>query len=172
MKQILVFGVMLFFHGCLNSQSVPFESYKTFEVPTELLEGKIDLIDSTQIELKDFSAGPLLLVFASETCSICREETIAFKAEFEKFENLKVITLIVGSIKEDAEDWSSADNWEDESAVPWSVGFEFEPHLFSKYCPNSSAPCSLLQLPKQGVVLKRIGKLEPAEVLEVLSEQN
>ncbi len=139
-----------------------------------VISGVVALTDGSTIDLAESDTDPLLVIFAQETCDVCRAETVEFKASFDEVsaKNLRIITVLVGSILEDAADWKSASNWEDGAEVPWNVGYESSPQLFTQLCPNSGTPCSLLQLPGKGVILKHSGLLHPDEVINLIESEN
>lgn len=173
MKAIKSLFLVLFTTSCLASNLSP-KKVETSFTPAEI-SGVVSITDGSTISLDEIDAQPLLLIFAQETCEVCREETLGFKAAFDEAtsKNLRIVTVLVGSIREDAVDWKSADNWEDGVEVPWSVGFEIQPQLFAQLCPNSGTPCSLLQLPGKGVILKHSGLLHAQEVFHLIeSEKN
>lgn len=157
--------------SCLASNISPLEQGISAS-PAEL-SGQVTSTEGLVIDLGQERNHPFLLVFAQETCEVCREETIEFKADYQRMldKNVEIVTVLVGSLEEDALAWKSADNWDDQNEVPWSVGFELRPTLFSALCPNSGTPCSLLQLPGKGVVLKRSGLLHPEEVLQIIDNE-
>lgn len=170
MKVIKILS-LLTLSSCLATKLEPIKKGTT-TIPSALT-GEVVTTGGGTVDLSEETLNPRLLIFAQETCEVCREETIAFKASYAEVQakNLEIITVLVGSLKEDALAWKSADNWEDSSEVPWIVGYELQPLLFSELCPNSGTPCSLLQLPNKGVVLKRSGILHPEEVIEIIENE-
>lgn len=107
----------------------------------------------------DLSGGqdPIVLIFASDTCAICREEAqelvAYFNARGRPPTNTRFFSILVGAIREDAE------IWQQELAVSWPVGFQEGDSTFRAFCPRGQTPCVVTSNPRTGFLRSRSGKV-------------
>ena len=118
----------------------------------------------TDINLNEIKDKPIVLVFATETCSTCIEEAELFRDGLKdpklSPDKVHLVTVITGSFEEDAIEWQRR------LKVPWTVAYIFDTDAFKFYCGGKTTPCTLVQTPDEGIIYKHIGlstrdKLEP-----------
>ncbi|MCO5142848.1 MAG: peroxiredoxin family protein [Oligoflexia bacterium] len=133
------------------------EKEKNKKIDGEILQtpltGTFQNIDGGEIDLSSTDGKSQILIFASETCAVCRHEAqnlVSHIAALGTPTNIKIYTLLVGSYLEDALDWR------EDLAVTWPVGVELGDTLFRKYCPEAQTPC---------VLIKNINSSQPAKIV-------
>ncbi len=146
----LVFSVCVFaLTGC--GLSLPKEEVAPPAPSRDLGQGSITgiftALDGSRVDLSGDSSSIQVLMFVSETCAVCREETEALVHDRGSRgipTNARFYSVLVGSIAEDAEDWKSS------LGVNWTVGLDPGDSLFRAYCPDLQTPCTILRNPENG----------------------
>lgn len=124
---------------------------------------QFDNLEGGVVDLSS-SVTPIVLFFASDTCTSCTAETrqlvnlFAQKGSVPK--NVSFYTLLIGATRTDALDWREALH------VPWTVGTNTGDHLFRQFCPELKTPCVLTHIPVTGVTTKFVGASSPEELQE------
>jgi|GEM_PF-3755920 len=119
------------------------------------LEGRFTSLGGAAIDLAADSGKIQVLMFVSETCSVCREETeglVSDRAARGVPVNAAFYSVLVGSIAEDAEDWRQS------LGVDWTVGLDPGDALFRSYCSGQLTPCTLLRNPAEGILTALTGR--------------
>ena len=124
----------------------------------DVLSGVFTLIDGTTVDLEKQTL-PVVLIFASDTCITCAEETDVLVALFKEKgshpTNVRMYTVMVGAILEDAEFWKEM------FEVTWDVGLDPGDKLFRQYCPEGKTPCTLAYTPTTKSLVKFVGESSP-----------
>ncbi len=119
------------------------------------IEGRFTSLDGGTIDLSAESGRIQVLMFVSETCSVCREETqtlVSDRAARGVPVNAAFYSVVVGSVAEDADDWRR------DLGVNWTVGLDSGDALFRSYCPGLQTPCTLLRNPVEGTLSALTGR--------------
>lgn len=119
------------------------------------IEGRFSSLDGGEVELATDATKIQVLMFVSETCSVCREETetlVKDRASRGVPTNAAFYSIVVGSIAEDASDWRRG------LGVSWTVGLDPGDALFRRYCPGLQTPCTILRNPTQGTLTALTGR--------------
>ena len=138
------------------------------------LQVKVQTASGTDLSLGAYSDLPLVLVFAQDTCVVCHGETdailSALKTPTRGPTAIHLVTVLVGADQGIASDWKNGvDNpWTAGASIPWEVAYQADDSLFRSLCPTQKVPCSVIQLPDQGVVFQKTGAAEP-EVLKAVT---
>lgn len=123
------------------------------------LSGSIRTINDETINLGTVSTVPRILIFAQETCSVCAAETKKIRNyTSQKTLNVEIYTVLVGSTREDAQDWQNFHQ------PTWKLAYEPTPDLFLKYCYPAQVPCVVAETPQKGIVFNKIGAFEIFEI--------
>ena len=142
-----------------NTQANPVDSKPE---SVTLLEGQWVATDHSTIDLTQFRSKATILVFAQDTCSVCRKESLAIRASLADPtaapNRVNLFTVLVGSPLEDAEDWKGS------LKIPWKVGADAKSDLFRKFCVTPTVPCLLVQLPERGIVFVKNGEVSLSEL--------
>jgi hypothetical protein len=108
------------------------------------LDGKASAVDGSTVDFsKDHDVNQIVM-FVSETCSVCRHETKGLVAKLNTTgapTNVRFYSVLVGSVIDDARDWKSDLN------VSWTVAIDDGDALFRHYCPALQTPCVLIKKP-------------------------
>ena len=145
--------------GCgVNRRMVHAEGSRPAPVTAGFVEGSLPLAGGGRVELETLRDRPLVLVFASDTCDVCLEETRAFRRDLAGNDALRIVTALVGAVPEDALEWKRTHD------VPWNVGYDTTLDLFRAYCPGDTVPCTLVQLPQKGLVYRHVGLTTVEEI--------
>lgn len=125
-------------------------------LPISTLAGEIVTSEGTTIAINTNRVKPLVLVFASDTCAVCTEETKAFVKHLEAngardLSNTDYITILIGAFPEDV------DAWIKRLSVTWTVGTEFSDNLFEIFCPEKLTPCIVTFNPEKKRLTKFLG---------------
>lgn len=118
------------------------------------LKGTFSSLDGGSIDLQADSAKIQVLLFVSETCSVCREETEALVTDRNNRgipTNAAFYSVVVGSVPQDATDWKNSLH------VNWVVGLDEGDNLFRSYCPDLLTPCAIVRNPSTGIITKFVG---------------
>ena len=119
------------------------------------LVGKVHSVDGRTLDLADEPDRIQVVMFVSETCSVCRHETanlVQDRAQNGIPSNATFFSIVVGSVLADAADWKN------ELGVDWAVAVDVEDKLFRSYCPELQTPCVLLRDPIQNRTTKLVGE--------------
>jgi thioredoxin-related protein len=119
------------------------------------VNGKFLSIDGPEMDLNPPSTTSQVLMFVSETCSVCRKETKNLVSDRQlrgAAKNVVFISVIVGSELQDAKDWRA------DLGVDWHVGIDPGDNLFRKYCPEGQTPCIFLTNSNLGATIKITGE--------------
>jgi len=111
-------------------------------------------LDGAKVDLTPASGTAQVLMFVSETCSVCRKETIGLVADRKVRgipKNVVFYSVVLGGVTQDAADWRSG------LSVDWQVGIDPGDNLFRNYCPEGQTPCMFLTNPS-GTTVKLIGE--------------
>lgn len=131
----------------------------------EFLAGKLRVGDQT-VDLGGLTSKPLVLLFASDTCEICLAESLAIRRSLpdptKAPTRVGLFTAIV------AVGSSDAFAWKKENKIPWPVGHDEKLELFKKWCGGGSVPCTIVQMPDRGIVLRHKGELSTAEIQKLI----
>jgi hypothetical protein len=151
-----LFFVML---GC--GRSLPIASGPS----TNPVDKKMTVFEGEFMDLNgdtvDFSLSsrPFVLIFASNTCTVCTKEARQLSKLFRESgglpTNVDLATVLIGASPEDAHDWI------DLHQVTWLVGIDSGDSLFRKYCPEQKTPCILTYVPETGNLTKFVGGSSP-----------
>lgn len=115
--------------------------------------GVMTLEDGTEVNLQDFLDKPLLLFFVSETCLSCREETEALIAQIQtkgQITNLRIISVMIGSLPEDIPFWKDSFS----GALSWTVAADSDLQLYNRYFNVLRTPSVLFYHPDLEVLKK------------------
>lgn len=124
------------------------------------IEGTFTSLEGALVDLTAETSKIQVLMFVSETCSVCREETEALvhdRANRGTPTNAAFYSVVVGSIAEDADDWRQG------LGVNWTVGLDPGDALFRRYCPGLQTPCTVLRNPDSGTLTALTGRHSIAE---------
>ncbi|MCB0366591.1 MAG: hypothetical protein H6624_05950 [Bdellovibrionaceae bacterium] len=128
------------------------------KVKGDILKGVFTLIGGQKVDL-EAETQPVVLIFASDTCLTCAEETEVLVALFKDKgslpTNVKLYTILVGAIEEDAVFWREM------FEVTWQVGLDPGDSLFRQYCPEGKTPCTLAYHPDNKSLVKFVGASTP-----------
>lgn len=108
------------------------------------LQGNVTDIDGHRVQLGSGASRIQVVMFVSETCSVCRAETkslISDRSVRGVPTNADFLSIVVGAIPDDASDWRS------ELGVNWAVAVDPGDSLFRNYCPSQKTPCVVLRNP-------------------------
>lgn len=135
--------------------------------PDNEIKGKFAVTDGSTIDLSALTDKPAVIIFSQDTCAACGQEADALTKDLgtlsaEVPSEVRVFTILVGGIIEDAIAFKSRHQ------LPWSVGVDTDASLFKSYCTSVTVPCNVVFLPKRGIVLRKSGTSELAE-LEALT---
>lgn len=120
-----------------------------------LIEGGFNSLEGARVDLTADASKIQVLMFVSETCAVCREETetlVRDRATRGAATNAVYYSVVLGSIAEDAEDWRHG------LGVDWTVGLDPGDALFRTYCPGLQTPCTLLRNPAEGTLTALTGR--------------
>jgi hypothetical protein len=126
------------------------------------LQGDFKTTDNKVINLDGAKSKPVVLIFSTDTCLVCRAETTHLVQRFKSQgvpKNIELYTILIGVYLEDAQDFK------DDLQVSWSVGVQSGDQLFRSLCPQRKVPCVIVQTPSAGVVYQHEGEV-PVEELE------
>lgn len=168
---VLVLGLLA---GCGNIGSKDKEGTKRTSANESAgvrLAGIFSLLDGRQADLANLDASkPSIVYFVSDTCTVCAAETDELVSHFggkRAPESANIVSIVVGATDRDAQDWS------DEHAVGWTVGYQTPSEnasLLRKYCPAIQTPCVLVSVPDKGVVLAKNGRTGAAELAKYVGD--
>ena len=155
-----MFSALLLF-GCGAGLPNRLESGNIDNIP-QSLSGAFTAISGQTFDFRA-DQDPIVLIFASDTCAICREEARELVAYFNLRgrapSNTRFFSILVGAIREDAE------IWQQELAVNWPVGIQEGDATFRAFCPRGQTPCVITSNPRTGFIRSRSGKV-PIQTLE------
>lgn len=157
MKILLLITLLSLFKACGSDSSPPNRGTDQL-MPGEsrtLLEGKLQVVSGKSINLAEMPVQSTVLVFASDTCSVCRAEAIAMRNLFLEEgglpTNINLFTSVIGGFEEDARDWKEA------LEISWDVTFEEGDKVFRKLCPELQTPCVVIANPETEKIKRFIG---------------
>lgn len=161
------FGLTLL-PGC--AARLPFMSEDPKRTPISEAEGRLagsfETAEGQRVSLEDDAGQSTVVVFSQDTCVVCAAEAQSLRASLrdpaQGPNRIRLYTILVGATAEDAADWKSFHR------VPWTVGTDPDAALFNRYCETKTVPCTIVQTPAAGIVLKRNGVIHREE-LERLS---
>jgi hypothetical protein len=161
-------------YGCANSfpyqisSPAPIHSTSPASMSKEYVSGEVVGTDRQSLILNTFNHLPMVIVFAQDTCTTCRAETLEFRdslaARTREPSQIKLVTILVGATADDAVDWKETNQ------VPWTVAIDGGDLLFRRYCGGGKVPCTLVQLPDKGIVLQKVGASSVAEIKEITGD--
>ncbi|MDZ4678165.1 MAG: redoxin domain-containing protein [Oligoflexia bacterium] len=127
------------------------------------LAGELPTTDGSLINLASDGNKITVLQFASDSCTVCAEEAKSFRSHLRDQNiapsKIKLVSIIVGAILIDAQDWKSR------LGVPWTVAYDTESIVFKKHCSQNTVPCIVIHSPEKGVVLSKHGVVKMDEIL-------
>jgi hypothetical protein len=153
--------------GCASRLGYQVSPARTHAAPPALaqahrLDGRVGAIDGSWLELGDFSDRPAVLVFSQDTCAVCGHEADTLRDALapaaQAPTNIHLITILVGAVAQDAQDWKQ------EHRVPWTVATDPDASVFAQYCVGTTVPCNVVFLPGQGIVLSRNAAMTPDDL--------
>ncbi len=126
------------------------------------LTGEVRTSDGAMLDLATLSGGPTVLIFSQDTCAVCGREADhlreALGAAAHEPVNVRLVTILLGAILEDAQDWKALHR------VPWTVAIDPQAQVVASYCAKLTVPCNVVYLPGQGIVLSKNGEASPEEL--------
>jgi hypothetical protein len=131
----------------------------------KFVSGTVIGTDGKPVNLSDYTSQPIVVIFAQDTCTTCLAETEEFRDSLSERTHepakVKVVSILVGAALDDAIDWKNL------HSVPWTVTVDTGDPLFRSYCADGKVPCTVVQLPEQGIVFKRVGASSLAEITKL-----
>ena len=132
----------------------------------QFISGNLIATDDRTIDLSKDDGLPLVLIFSNDSCSTCAAEAEDIKKTLriptQGPTKIHLYTLLNGAIKADAVYWKNIHQ------IPWDVGYDENSTLFMKYCPDhTQIPCTLVQVPGQGVLLVHQGQTKIATIVSL-----
>jgi hypothetical protein len=132
-----------------------FVGEKTVVAP---VTGQVTALDGSTVNLgantgtgKGMSAQ--VIMFVSETCSICHKETLGLAHDRQTRgvpKNVNFYSVLIGTEHQDAVAWQKA------HGVDWVVGLDSGDNLFRTRCPEGLTPCVFVSNPS-GTTVKLVG---------------
>ncbi|HLE09865.1 MAG: hypothetical protein A2504_10895 [Bdellovibrionales bacterium RIFOXYD12_FULL_39_22] len=120
-----------------------------------VLNYKVSNLDGGTIDLADDDKKFSILLFSTDTCETCVEETQAILQALQDREsppaNINLLTILVAVYPEDAI-W-----WRDIHKIPWAIGLDEQAKLFKLLCAENTVPCIVVNDPAKGIVLRHHG---------------
>ena len=122
-------------------------------------------LSGNNISIQNFSR-PTILIFASETCSVCRKEGRLLAETFKKEgltqpSNVDFYTIMVGNdFPEDAEFFARS------LGIEWAMGVNTNDEIFIRLCRETVTPCIVTFHPQKQTVYKFIGETEFSQLQE------
>ena len=130
--------------------------------PSAGLSGQFQTTDQQNQDLSRSGDLPVVLIFSQDTCAACGQEAESLRSALKNPaappDRVRVFTILVGAVMEDAIDWKNLHR------VPWPVGTDLRSELFKQYCTEQTVPCIVVYVPRKGIVLRRNG---PANLVEL-----
>ena len=130
------------------------------------IEGDFLTTEDKTLSLSTFEKRPVIVMISAWGCRSCAEETKKLKEHLQAKMNGKklptnvdIVTILLSSSKEDAVDWQTSEG------IPWTVGYQTDSQIITKYCKAMVTPCTLIRMPFQGIVFAQNGVTSP-ETLE------
>ncbi len=143
-------------------------SSKTQTVTGATKLGKIFLINGQAvgeplgqpIDLDQSPRDSLVLIFASDACSVCAEEAGYWRQVFLQGlpQNVDFYHIMIGGIVEDSKDWA------DFHQVNWPLGISPGDALFKQYCQEIRTPCTLIINRKNGQIFQTYQVLKQIDI--------
>lgn len=134
----------------------------------EFFSGTVTSTDRSVVDLASYKGLPLIVIFAQDTCTVCHEEVQEFIRSLADHtrepSKVKLLNILVGAAIEDAADWK------DTNTVPWTVAVDTGDSLFTRYCGGGKVPCTVVQLPKDGIVHKKVGANTSSEIKAITGD--
>ena len=141
---VMAFFISLVTACGLTTPKGVLETNSSEAIPGPLF-GNFQSLDGANINLSTGSGRIQVLMFVSETCSVCRAETkhlLEDRATRGIPTNVDFYSILVGSVKDDATDWKTS------LGVNWTVAINPGDALFRAYCkPQLQTPCLVLRNP-------------------------
>lgn len=154
-RSVWVLGFLLLASCGLTTPapSLPPSDHKEQQV--DELQGSFVSVDGSEVDLGAAPNSIQVVMFVSETCSICRSETrglVADRSARGVPKNALFYSIVVGS------DQTGAQQFKSSLHIDWIVGIDDGDGLFRKYCPEKLTPCVLLRNPSGEATEKLIGE--------------
>lgn len=160
----LVFALLMM-SGCGSKMPYLISPPATHAVTASGLTGTFTTSDDTTEDLAKDSDLPTILIFGQDTCEACGDEATrlisALKNPSQAPTKIHLLTVLVGAIVDDAVDWKQLHQ------VPWTVGIDPEPSLFTQYCPDQTVPCEIVFVPGKGIVLRQNGPADNDTLIQL-----
>jgi hypothetical protein len=123
------------------------------------VKGHFSAIEGGAVDLTPAPNTAQILMFVSQTCSVCRKETASLVADRQTRgipKNVVFYSVVLGGVLQDAVDWRGG------LSVDWQVGIDPGDNLFRSYCPEGQTPC-IFVTNASGTTFKLIGAHSLAE---------
>ncbi len=135
----------------------------------ENLRGAFLGLDGQSQSLENDNGKPTVLVFAQFFCEECILESEHFRDSLADPmvapSRINLITILVGDRQTDLNNsLADAADFKRIYALPWTVGADPQAELFPLYCPENLTPCTVVQIPGRGIVMRKVGLSSRSEI--------
>jgi hypothetical protein len=133
--------------------------------------GNFKSIEEVDFYLPEVTTKPRILIFAGTFCSICQGEHRELQALFDSKNgslpsNVEILTIMV-----DAVDNSDSLDFKDFTGIQWNPYYQVNQNLRNQLCGAGSAtPCTVIEMPQQGIVFQHIGGTSVQELQQITGE--
>lgn len=125
-----------------SKTTVPNAPTKASEKSASTIEvlGVAQTTDGRVIDFDQLAQKNIVIVFASDTCTTCAEESKYWTKLFSSglVENVYFAHFLIGGNLTDATDWKNI------YKINWDVLIDNKDYLYRKYCPAIRTPCFLI----------------------------